>query len=83
MNKVYALYHNEQKFELKITNEKHWETQKERLENTTNVVLYWNPQLFLSFSRSALVEKANQIKEEWLQKQYKNISKIASINVRR
>ena len=32
MNKVYALYHNKQKFEMKITNEKHWEQQSERVE---------------------------------------------------
>ena len=83
MNKVYALYHNEQRLEMKITNEKHWESQKEKLDNSTNVILYWNEHLFLSFSRSALVEKANEIKEKWLQNQYKNISKIASIELRR
>ena len=44
--------------------------------------MYWNENLFLSFSRSALVEKANQIKQEWLQTQYDNISKIASIDIR-
>lgn len=83
MNKVYALYHNEQRFELKISNEKYWENKKESLENSADVVLSYNNNLFLSFSRSALVEKAKQIKEEWLQKQYENISKIASIDLRR
>lgn len=83
MNKVYALYHNEQKLEIKITNEKQWENQSEKLENTTDVILYWNANYFLSFSRSALVEKAKQIKEKWLQKQYDKISKIASIDIRR
>ncbi|MBO5700916.1 MAG: hypothetical protein J6S71_00595 [Clostridia bacterium] len=83
MNKVYALYHNEQRFELKITNEKHWEKQTEFVENSEKVVVYWNENLFLSFSRAALIEKANQIKNEWLQTQYKNISKIASIELRR
>lgn len=83
MNKVYALYHNKQKFEMKITNEKHWERQSEQVEESEKVVMYWNENLFLSFSRSALVEKANQIKQEWLQTQYDNISKIASIDIRR
>lgn len=83
MNKVYALYHNKQKFEMKITNEKHWERQSEQVEGSEKVVMYWNENLFLSFSRSALVEKANQIKQEWLQTQYDNISKIASIDIRR
>ena len=83
MNKVFALYHNENSFEMKITNEKYWEKQKERLENDTKVIVYWNEVTFLSFSRPALIEKANQIKEEWLQKQYKNISKIASVEIRR
>lgn len=82
MNKVYALYHNEQRFEMKITNEKHWEHQREQLENSADVVMYWNTNFFLSFSRSALVEKANQIKQKWLQEQYNNISKIASIYIR-
>ena len=82
MNKVYALYHNKQKFEMKITNEKHWERQSEQVEESGKVVMYWNENLFLSFSRSALVEKANQIKQEWLQTQYDNISKIASIDIR-
>ena len=55
----------------------------ERVEESEKVVMYWNENLFLSFSRSALVEKANQIKQEWLQTQYDNISKIASIDIRR
>lgn len=83
MNKVYALYHNKQRLEMKITNEKHWEQQSERVEESEKVVVYWNENLFLSFSRSALIEKANQIKQEWLQTQYDNISKIASIDIRR
>ena len=82
MNKVYALYHNKQRFEIKITNEKHWERQSEQIEESKKVVMYWNENLFLSLSRSALVEKANQIKQEWLQAQYDNISKIAGINIR-
>ena len=82
MNKVYALYHNKKRFEMKITNEKHWEQHSERVEKSEKVVMYWNENLFLSFSRSALVEKANQIKQEWLQTQYDNISKIASIDIR-
>ena len=68
---------------MQITNEKHWEQQSEQVEESENVVMYWNENLFLSFSRSALVEKANQIKQEWLQTQYDNISKIASIDIRR
>lgn len=83
MSKVYALYHDEQRFEMKITNEKHWENQRERLENDTNVIVQWNSSIFLSFNRSALVEKGNEIKEEWLQKQYRKISKIANIELKR
>lgn len=57
--------------------------QELRVEESEKVVMYWNENLFLSFSRSALVEKANQIKQEWLQTQYDNISKIARIDIRR
>lgn len=81
MNKIYALHHNEQSIEMKITCEKHWQKQKGILEKTTDIIVYWNTNIFLSFSRSALVEKANEIKNEWLQTQYKNISKIANIKL--
>lgn len=83
MNKVYALYHDEIKFNLKISNEKHWENQIEQLEKSEKVVMYYNDCIFLSFSKPALIEKANQIKEDWLKKQYNNITKIASIEIRR
>ena len=83
MNKVYALYHNEQTFEMKISNEKHWNSQIDQLEKSEKVVMYYNDNNFLSFSRAALVEKANQIKEDWLKKQYNNITKIATIEIRR
>lgn len=83
MNRVYALYLNKEKLEMKITNEKHWESQIEFLEKSQKVVVYWNETIFLSFSRVALIEQANQIKQEWLQTQYQNISKIASIELRR
>lgn len=83
MNKVYALFYNEENLKIKITNEKHWEKQRELLENDTNILVRWNSNIFLSLSRSALVEKANEIKEEWLQNLYKKISEIASIELRR
>lgn len=83
MAKVYALYHHKDRLEMKITNEKHWERQKEKVENSDKVVVYWNENIFLSLSRSALVEKANEIKQEWLQIQYDNISKISNIDIRR
>lgn len=82
MNKIYALYFNEQNHKMKISCEKHWENQRKFLENDSRVVVCWNSCTFLSFSRSALIEKANEIKNEWLEKQYKNISEIANINLK-
>lgn len=82
MNKIYALYFNDKKYEMKITCEKHWEQQREFVENSSYVVTRWNDCVFLSFSRSALVEKANEIKNEWLSKQYEIISRIANIHIR-
>ena len=82
MKKIYALYFNEQKLEMKITCEKHWENQRTFLENNPNDVCYYNPTNFLSFSRSALIKKAREIKSIWLQKQYENISKIANIEIK-
>lgn len=81
-NKIYALYHNEQKLEMKITCQKHWEQQREKLEKSTDVIVYWNSDIFLSFSRAALIEKARAIKGEWLEKQLKTISKIANIEIK-
>ena len=81
--KIYALYHNEQKLEMKITCQKHWEQQREKLKKGTDVIVYWDNNIFLSFSRVALIEKAREIKGEWLKKQFKNISKIANIEIKR
>jgi hypothetical protein len=81
MSKIYALHFNNQSFEMKISCEKHWERQRSLLEENTDVVFNYNSNIFLSFSRSALVEKANEIKNEWLQTLYKNISKIANIKL--
>lgn len=83
MNKVYSLYHDEREFNIKISNEKHWEKQIHQLEESEEVVMYYNYNIFLSFSKIALIEKANQIKEDWLKKQYDNITKIANIEIRR
>jgi hypothetical protein len=82
MQKIYALYFNEQRLEMKITCEKHWEHQRNVLENNTDILLNYNSNLILSFSRSALVEKSKEIKNEWLKNQYKNISKIANIQLK-
>jgi hypothetical protein len=68
---------------MKISNEKHWERQIEQIEKSGKVVMYYNENIFLSLSKPALVEKANQIKEDWLEKQYNNITKIANIEIRR
>ncbi|MBQ3543445.1 MAG: hypothetical protein IJA34_00410 [Lachnospiraceae bacterium] len=82
MNKIYALYVNENKYEMKISCEKHWENQRNFVEKGSDVIKRWNDCIFLSFSRSTLVEKASEIKKEWLQKQYEIISKIADINLK-
>lgn len=82
MNKIYALYANKDKHEMKITCENHWENQRDFVENSSDVVVRWNDCVFLSFSRSALVKKTSEIKKEWLQKQYEIISKIADINLK-
>lgn len=83
MKKVYALHYNEQKLEMKISSEKHWEKQNEFVENNTkeDLICYWNSVVFLSFSRSALVKKANEIKVEWLKKRYEDITKIVNIQL--
>ena len=82
-NKIYALHFNKQNFEMKISCEKHWENQRNFLENSTDVTPQYNDCIFLSFSRSALVEKATIIKNKWLEEQYKNISKIANIEIKK
>lgn len=83
MSKIYALYFNEEKLEMKISSEKCWERQKPILEECTDSVMRYNGCTFLSFSRAALVEKAQGIKNYWLNKQYERISKIANIELKR
>lgn len=83
MGKVYALFHDAQKLEMKISCEKHWEKQAELIEHDEKAVFYWNNNIFISLSRSALVKKANEIKNEWLQKQYEAITKILNIELGR
>lgn len=46
------------------------------------MIVYWNNDRFLSFSLAALIEKAREIKGEWLEKQLKTISKIANIEIK-
>ncbi len=82
MSKIYALYFNEQKHEMKISCKKHWEEQRELLKGNPNMVVKYNACIMLSHSRSALIATANCIKQVWLENQYKTITKIANINLK-
>lgn len=82
MSKIYALYFDEKKHEMKISCEKHWEEQRELLQDNHNIVVKYNCCIYLSFNRTTLVDISKSIKEEWLRNQYDVITKIANINLK-
>ena len=83
MKKIYALYADESEHILKITSEKHWESERSFLENSSDVTPRFNSFIFLSFDRAALVQKGNEIKNEWLIKLFNEMNKVANIELRR
>lgn len=82
MKKVYALYFNDDIHEIKISCEKHWESERERLEGSDEAIVKFNDFYFLSCSRTLLVHKARAIKNYWLNKHYETIKKIANIDIK-
>lgn len=82
MTKVYALYFNDDTYEIKISCEKHWESERKRLEESDETIIKFNDFYFLSFSRMLLVHKAKGIRNYWLNKQYESIKKIANIEIK-
>lgn len=68
--------------EFKISSEKHWENEANKLKNSGEIVMYHNDCYFLSFSRTALVKKAQEIKAEWIEQQKEILSKLEEIIIK-
>lgn len=81
--KIYQLYHDKSKAILKISpmiKAFYGTTYIDKLlTNATEEIIYYNTNYFFSFSRKALVQKAREMKEEWIKEaeeileMYKNI----------
>lgn len=87
MARVYALWHKKpicstEKYELKISSEKHWENQIPQIEKFGKEVMYWNTNIYLSMSRAALVKKAKEIRDEWIKFEQQRIEEIEKINIK-
>lgn len=72
---MFALYHNKEKFCLKIYP---WES-LEKLQESE--IKYWNENIFLSNDRKLLNEKAINIKEMWLKEYNEAIEKIKNMKI--
>lgn len=85
--KVYALFHYNGI--MRIESNAHWQNDAKRLLDSGEEVMHHNNCYFLSFSRSALRKKADEIKQCWIE-EHKNaieehmkaIEEIEKINIR-
>ena len=87
--KVWALYHDEPSsyvcghYQLKIDSGKIW--QRDDVINFINVagteIVRWNDVYYLSFSRKALLAKAREIKQQWIDKQKAVLAEIEAIKI--
>jgi hypothetical protein len=89
--KVYALYHRAPnndylhrygEYKIKISCESHWMEQYNMVEKSDEQIIYYNENYFISFSRTALVKKAREIKAEWLKQENEIIAKIEDIVIK-
>lgn len=81
--KIYQLYHDKEKGILKVSpmTKTFFNTyvDKDLIDQLQDYILYFNSCYFFSLSRKALVHKAREMKEEWIQEletkleMYKNI----------
>lgn len=87
MAKVYVLWHKEprypsEKYEIKISSEKHWVNQIPQIESSGEVVMYYNNNYYLSMSRAALVKKAKEIRDGWVEEERQKIAELEAINIK-
>lgn len=83
--KVYQLHHDKSKAILKVSPMSkafyHMTYVDKLLTNATEEIIYYNTNYFFSFSRKALVQKAREMKEEWIKELEVKLEMYQSIKI--
>lgn len=85
MKKIYALYYKiweDGKYSLEISTSKTLNSYADRLTGDNKAVIQFNEYYYLSFSRAALVKKAEEIKEGWLRDLQKRLQEVEAIVIK-
>lgn len=88
--KVYSLYHScpenntfhNNEYVLQISCKSAFAREESKLEESQDDVVYHNSNYYLSFSRAALVKKAKEIRQEWIDKKKTEIQRIEAIEIK-
>lgn len=88
--KVYSLYHScpenntfhNDEYVLQISCKSAFAREESKLEESQDDVVYHNSNYFLSFSRAALVRKAKEIRQGWIEKEQAKIKEIEGIIIK-
>ena len=86
--KVYGLFHDEPscicaKYSLKIDSNKTWQREDviDFINKSGTEIVEYNDVYYLSFSRKALLTKAREIKQQWIDKQKAILNEIEAIKI--
>lgn len=84
MKKIYALYVNKEKLEIKISSPKAMQDTLsvrtlEKAEREGEVIAYWNDLVFISYSRKALVLKGREMIEAMIKQKEEEIQKLKGV----
>ena len=78
MNKNYSLYYNKKTLELIIKPDKY-----NKIENMSDdKVYYWNENYYYATNRKVLREKANELKEQWIEETEERLNKLKELKVK-
>lgn len=88
--KVYSLYHlcpennifRSDEYKIEISCKVAFANNAKKLEESGEEVMYHNSNYFLSFSRAALVRKAKEIRQGWIEKEQEKIKEIEGIIIK-
>jgi len=84
--KIYQLYHDKEKGVLEVSPmAKHFYTtiyvDKSLADQSQDYIVYYNSNFFFSLSRKALVQKAREMKAEWIQELEVKLEMYKSIKI--
>lgn len=83
--KIYQLYHNKEKATIRVTPMSkmfyHKTYVDQLIASATEEIVYYNSNYFFSLSRKALVQKAREMKEEWIKELEVKLEMYKSIKI--